>query len=339
MTRKRRLLFILLPIAVVVVACAAVLIPYCCSFSASATMIRIPRDAKEETLRDTLEKYYDKSYADKTMTAFNLLGRKPSARFGAYEIPEGTSPAQAARTLSRGAQTPIRLTINGVRELDSFLPRVAAKFPFSLEELQNALYDEATLKKYGLTAAQAPALFLNDTYYVFWTASAREVVEKLGDNYNKVWSKENRAKAEALGLTPAEIMTIASITDEETQAQSEKGRIGRLYINRLKKGMKLQADPTVRYAIKDFTIRRVTNKHLQTESPYNTYRITGLPPGPIRTTSKATIEAILNSSPSEDLFMCAKEDFSGTHNFASTYEEHLQNAKRYQQALDERGIR
>lgn len=339
MTRKRRFLFIFIPLILIIAGCAVIAIPYFLSFSAQATLIRIPGDANHETLRDTLEKYYDKGYADKTLQAFKVLGRTPSERFGAYEIPEGTSPAQAARIMSRGAQTPIRLTINGVRELDSFLPRIAAKFPFSEQELRDAVYNEETLRKYGLTKEQAPDLFLNDTYYVYWTASPQELVEKLGENYNSVWNKENRAKAQSLGLTPAEIMTIASIVDEETATESEKGRIGRLYINRLNKGMKLQADPTVKFALKDFSIKRITRQHLQADGPYNTYRVKGLPPGPIRTTSKATVEAILNSSPSDDLYMCAKEDFSGTHNFAATYEEHLQNAKRYQQALDERGIK
>lgn len=339
MTRKRRILLISLPIIFVIAICALAILPFCCSFSAKAEIIRIPREANDRNLRDTLEKYYDKSYAEKTMKAFHLLGRKPDQRFGAYEIPEGTSPASAARILSRGAQTPVKFTINGVRQLDTFLPRVAAKFAFSEKELRDALYNSATLKEYGLTTEQAPDLFINDTYYVFWTVTPQELIKKLGDNYKNLWNKENSAKAETLGLTPAEIMTIASIVDEETAAQSEKGRIGRLYINRLKKGMKLQADPTVKYALKDFSIRRITRQHLQADGPYNTYRVDGLPPGPIRTTSRATVEAILNSDPSDDLYMCAKEDFSGTHNFATTYEEHLANAKRYQQALDERNIR
>ncbi|MDE6028396.1 MAG: endolytic transglycosylase MltG, partial [Muribaculaceae bacterium] len=130
-----------------------------------------------------------------------------------------------------------------------------------------------------------------------------------------------------------------SIVDEETNAKEEKGAIGRLYINRLKKGMKLQADPTVRFALNDFTIRRVKGEHLKADSPYNTYRYPGLPPGPIRTTGKTTIDLLLDSAPNDYLFMCAKEDFSGTHNFASTYAEHQENARKYQKALDVRGIK
>ena len=134
-------------------------------------------------------------------------------------------------------------------------------------------------------------------------------------------------------------MIICSIVDEESNAKSEKGTIGRLYINRLKKGMKLQADPTVRFALNDFTIRRVTRNHLTVDSPYNTYQVEGLPPGPIRTTSVETIDAVLNSQPNDYLYMCAKEDFSGTHNFAADYATHQENARRYQNALNERGIK
>ncbi|MDE5842912.1 MAG: endolytic transglycosylase MltG [Muribaculaceae bacterium] len=315
------------------------LAPYFFTGTASAAVIRIPRDATAQNLKDSLRKYFDADYSSRAVRAFDLLGRTPAERYGAYEIPEGTSPAAAARILSRGAQTAIPLTINGVRKLDTFLPRIASKFNFTADDLSNLLNDSTLMASYGLTPQQAPALFLNDTYYLYWTASAKDLIDKLADNYNRFWTPANRDKATALGLSPAEISIVASITDEETNAESEKGRVGRLYINRLHQGMKLQADPTVRYALNDFTIKRITEKHLSAPGPYNTYRIHGLPPGPIRTVSTRTLQAILDSKPSDDLYMCAKEDFSGTHNFASTYDEHLRNARRYRRALDDRGIK
>ena len=179
----------------------------------------------------------------------------------------------------------------------------------------------------------------DDVYEPSCHTPPTDLLAKTGPNYSPFGNDKNKKTAETLSPPPAEIMTVASITDEETNKLSEKGTIGRLYINRLRKGMRLQADPTVRFALKDYSIRRVTRKHLGVESPYNTYIHKGLPPGPIRTTSRATLDAILDSEPNDYLYMCAKEDFSGTHNFATSFEEHSRNARRYQKALNARGIR
>ena len=165
------------------------------------------------------------------------------------------------------------------------------------------------------------------------------LVKKIGENYRKVWNTSRMDKAKQLGLSPSDIMIIASIVDEETAKEEDKGKIGRLYINRIKKGMKLQADPTVKYAVGDFSLRRIRGEHLKKESPFNTYLHTGLPPAPIKTTSVATIDSILNSKPNDYLYMCAKDDFSGYHAFASTYQDHLKNARADQRALNKRGIK
>lgn len=325
---------------VLVAAVAAFVTPLLLSHSASSAVIKIPRGATAHTVSDSLSKYFGEDYAAKVMRVMADDDETLALRYGAYEIKEGTSALMAAKTLRRGAETPFNIVINGVRDLDGFLPRIAARFDFPADSLRAVLYSQATLDKYGLAdRRQVPALFLNDTYSFFWTASAEKVVEKIADNYTSFWTSERVAQARALGLSPEEVVVIASIVDEETNLDSEKGRIGRLYVNRLKKGMRLQADPTVRYSLGDFTIRRVTGEHLKVDSPYNTYRINGLPPGPIRTTSKATIDAVLQSPESEDLYMCAKADFSGGHDFASDYASHQANARRYQEALDARGIR
>lgn len=337
--RKKFIIISSITLGCVILGIFLFLSPYIFTSSASAAVIRIPKEASADNLRDTLSKYFDKDYSQLTLTAFNKFGRRPSQRYGAYDIPEGTSPFEAARILARGAQTAIPVTINGVRELDTFLPRISTKFNFSTQEIIDLLNDSTLMASYGLTTEQAPALFLNDTYYLYWTASAKDLIQKLGENYNRFWTPENKKKAQDLGLSPAEIAIVASIVDEETNTESEKGRIGRLYINRLNKGMKLQADPTVKFALKDFSIRRITRAHLSAPGPYNTYRVAGLPPGPIRTVSTRTLQAVLDAPPSDDLYMCAKEDFSGTHNFASDYNEHLENARKYQKALDERGIK
>lgn len=317
------------------------IVAYMVLFSGSApssALVRIPAGASDAQVRDSLSRYLSDGYARKVMRLAQLRGADFSARHGAYLVEAGESPFSAMRRLTGGAQYPLTITINGFRLLPVLEEKVANRFDFSEEELASTLSDASILEPYGLTPDQAMALFINDSYEFYWNASPRDVVKKIGEHYLDVWNKERRDKAEALGLSPADVMTLASIVDEETNAVSEKGTVGRLYINRLRTGMPLQADPTVRYAVGDFNIKRITNKDKTIDSPYNTYRRKGLPPGPIRTTSVETIDAILDSAPNDYLYMCAKEDFSGRHNFASNYRDHQINARRYQRELDRRGI-
>lgn len=335
----RKTLYILLGVAFLIIASMAAAFPFVMSRTAETAMIRIPGDTSAQILRDTLTRYYGNSFASRVMTLVKASRADLHKRHGAYEIPAGTNPIGVARKLTRGAQTPVKITINGFRDIDLLCRRISSKLDFPADSLHKALSDPETLRPYALTEAQAPALFIDDTYEVYWTTTPRELIDKLGHNYLSLWNADRRGKAERLGLSPAEIMTVASIADEETNYAPEKGDIGRLYINRLKKGMRLQADPTVRFALNDFTIRRVNMKHLKADSPYNTYLHTGLPPGPIRTTGRATVDAILDSRDHNYLYMCAKEDFSGSHNFATTYDEHMRNARLYRAALDRRGIK
>ena len=324
--------------AAILAAGAAVALPLVLSGADTETVIRIPANASARNVSDSLSKYLGPSYASKVMRVARLRGSDFSSRHGAYLIPAGTSPLRAERKLSQGAQQPLTVTINGFRTLANLASKVSNRLDFTPDSLLNSLNNPAVLKKYNLSPRQSLALFVDDSYQFYWSASPDELIKKIGDNYLNIWNADRTAKAKALGLTPAEVMTICSIVDEETNKADEKGAIGRLYINRLKKGMPLQADPTVRYALQDFTIRRVKGEHLKTDSPYNTYRNKGLPPGPIRTTSLRTIDSVLNSSPSDYIYMCAKEDFSGYHNFAATYDVHMANARRYQKALNERNI-
>ncbi|MDE5975111.1 MAG: endolytic transglycosylase MltG [Muribaculaceae bacterium] len=303
------------------------------------TIIRIPREASANMVKDSLSKYLGPDYTRSVLKASRLQGADFSKRHGAYLIPEGTSPLKASRILAQGAQHPLTITINGFRGISTLAERLSRRLDFSADEFVASATDPAVSLPYDLTPGQILSLFIDDSYEVYWSATPKDIIDKVGKHYKEVWNDARREKASALGLTPAEIMTICSIVDEETNKLDEKGAVGRLYINRLKTGMKLQADPTVKYAVGDFTLRRILSKHLAVESPYNTYKVAGLPPGPIRTTSVATIDAVLNSAPHDYLYMCAKEDFSGYHNFSATYSEHLENARRYQKALDERGIK
>lgn len=192
---------------------------------------------------------------------------------------------------------------------------------------------------FGYDKADIPSFFIPDTYEVYWDISAQEFFEKMAAWNRQYWNDSRKAKAKAAGLTPAEVSTLASIVDEETANVAEMPIVAGLYINRLKRGMPLQADPTVKYALGDPTRRRILNKDLEVNSPYNTYKHKGLPPGPIRIPTKQALESVLNYTKHSYLYMCAKEDFSGTHNFAKTLSEHNANAKRYQHALNKLNIK
>lgn len=301
--------------------------------------ICVPAGATEQNLADSLTFYFGKEYSDATMRAVKAMKRDVATRHGAYLIEKGTAPLMAARKIMRGMQTPIRLTINGFRLLPDLTDRIARKMEFSADSLRAVLKDRRVLDKYGVTPEQAISLFIDDSYDVYWSDSPEHVVEKIGKHYLDVWTPQRRMKADSLELSPAQVMTLCSIVDEETNKGDEKGAVGRLYLNRLKKGMRLQADPTVRYALGDFTIKRVAGPMLQIDSPYNTYRVNGLPPGAIRTTRVETIDAVLNSTPHDYLYMCAKADFSGYHDFSRTFEEHRALARAYQAELNRRNIK
>lgn len=299
--------------------------------------IKIPANATGKNVVDSLRKHLGEDFAGK-VTVLLSVDEKASVPSGAYLVEKGQTVFSVAKRMRNHRQTPMRFTINHARTLSSLCELIGGKMGIPADSLQKVFTSADMLKKTGLTPEQAIALCFEDTYEEYWNGTARQIVDKLRSHYEKVWTPERRKKAQAMGLTPAEMMTVCSIVDEETNDAGEKGRIGRLYINRLKKNMRLQADPTVKYALGDFSIRRVGGDMLRIESPYNTYRVNGLPPGPIRTTSVATLDAVLGSAESNDLYMCAKEDFSGSHNFAPDFETHRVNAEKYQKALNERNI-
>lgn len=333
------MVFILLGLALLITIPLIMAYPLLFSHTKETATIRIPANATPSILADTLTKYYGDSFSSNVMRIYRLRPVNLLSRHGSYQIDKGSNPVSVARRLTRGGQTPVKITINGFRNINLLCERLASKLDFTSDSLRSVLKDTTFIKSYGLTPEQAMALFLDDTYEVYWNVSPRELITKIGNNYSSYWNQTNTEKAKAIGLTPANTMILASIVDEETNKLSEKGTIGRLYVNRLKKGMRLQSDPTIRFALNDFTIRRVKSEHLKVNSPYNTYQNSGLPPGPIRTTSRTTLDAILDSEPNSYLYMCAKEDFSGTHNFAETFSEHTKNAVRYRSALNKKGIK
>lgn len=195
------------------------------------------------------------------------------------------------------------------------------------------------MSQYGLNAATAVSLFIPNTYEVYWNISTDGLFQRMYKEYRHFWNEHRTAQAKRLGLTPAEVATVASIIEEESNRQEDYPIIAGLYLNRLKKGMPLQACPTVKYALQDFGLRRILTKHLQVESPYNTYKYAGLPPGPIRIPRAATMDAVLNSKKHNYLYMCASTAFDGTHHFSSTYAEHARYARHYQAELNKRKIK
>lgn len=303
-----------------------------------AAWLYLPQGTTSEQLAAELDAKLGHTLGSRTYNIYKAAAADTARIYGAYRIEPGTTAKQIAGRLVNHRQTPVRVTFNNIRTLDQLAQRIAAQMEFSAEDFVTAC--RSVLPQAGFSSPeQYPAAFLPDTYEFYWTASAEELVGKLLDYRNAFWTEERRAQAKALGLTPVQLATIASIAEEETNNAEERGTVGRLYINRVQKRMPLQADPTVKFALGDFSLRRITGEHLKVQSPYNTYRNAGLPPGPIRIPEKATMQRILTAPAHTYIYMCAQPGGTGRHNFASTYAEHQTNARAYRRYLDQKGIK
>ncbi|MCU7549096.1 endolytic transglycosylase MltG [Chitinophagaceae bacterium LB-8] len=254
---------------------------------------------------------------------------------GKYDIKKGSSLLNILRMLRNGRQTPVNLVITKLRTKEDLARLVGKKFETDSVQMLNFLNNNDSLKHYDINPELAMTMVLPDTYTYFWNTGPGKIYKKLAEESEKFWTSERKEKAAALGLTPVQAHILASVVEEETNASTEKGNIASVYINRINTGMPLQADPTIKFALKDFGLKRIYEKHLAVISPYNTYRNTGLPPGPICTPTKATIDAVLNAPKTNYLYFVASRDFNGTHVFSATYEEHLKKAKEYQEALNQ----
>jgi len=258
---------------------------------------------------------------------------------GRYLLEEGMSNNAIANRLRSGDQEPIKLTIkSNVQSLESLAGVLAANLePDSLAMLAY-INTPGVQEKYGLNANSIFSLFLPNTYFVFWNTSPEELIDRLAEEYRTFWTDARKAKALSIGLSQTDVSALAAIVTKETYRPSEEARIAGVYMNRVKKGIPLQADPTLIFALKDFTIKRVLNVHKNVESPFNTYKYKGLPPGPICIPRLSTLDAVLNYERHGYYYFCAREDFAGYHNFASSYTAHLVNARKYQRALNNRRI-
>lgn len=266
-----------------------------------------------------------------------LMDAKP--RTGHYTIIAGESVLDVYRKLRNGMQTPINLTIPQVRTMDMLAGYLSRRLMMDSTQLATSFRDTAFCAGLGYTPQTLPALFIPNTYQMWWNISFDRFIQRMQKENDAFWTSERSAKAEKMNFTREEVITLASIVAEETAYVPEMPKVAGMYIRRIQIGMPLQADPTVKFAIGDFSLRRIYHAHLKVQSPYNTYINKGLPPGPIRIPSVKAIDAVLNHEQHNYLYMCAKEDFSGSHNFARTYSEHLANARRYVNALNRRGIK
>jgi peptidoglycan lytic transglycosylase G len=272
--------------------------------------------------------------------SFNWVAKRKhytdDVRAGMYKINDKMSNNALVNMLRSGLQLPIQLTFNNIRKLDKLAGIVGPKLETDSASIMQVLTNEAYIKEhFDLTLEELPALFLPNTYEIYWNTSAEEFVDRMYDEYQNFWNEERLAKAEEMELSPIQITIIASIVQEETNKVDEMPKIAGVYINRIDRGIPLQACPTIRYAMDDFTITRVLDRHIETESPYNTYKHNGLPPGPICLATPQTINQVLDYEKHDYIFFCAKADFSGYHEFSKTNAEHERYARLYKRAYVE----
>lgn len=299
----------------------------------------IPHGATIETVRDSLKK---KDMVHNHMSFFfltRLLGYNEKVRPGRYVIKPKSANLQVIRKLKRGEQDPIKLTFNNIRLKNELSVALGDRLEFSKEEFDSLMNDTSLVNLYGFDTTTIMAMFIPNTYEVYWNTSAKKLFDRMHEEYKKFWNEERMQKAKDLNLLPIQVSILASIVEAETQKNVEKARIAGVYLNRLKVGMPLQADPTVKFAVGDFAIKRILEGHTKIDSPYNTYMYTGLPPGPINLPSVVSIDAVLNAEKHNFIYFCASPINPGFHDFAVTYNEHVNNANKYRKYLDDNKVR
>jgi len=265
----------------------------------------------------------------------NLTGAWDHLKPGKYEIKKGQSIMRIARTISLGRIAEMKLVINHIRTKEEFAKLISKNFSPDSNQVMTFLNSPDSIQQWNVDTSNVFTLIIPNTYSFYWNVSLNKILEKLADANTSFWNKNDRkAKAAALHLTEKQVYILASIVDEETNYESDKYKIASVYINRLNKQMPLQACPTIKYAMKDFTLTRIYEKYLTNPSPYNTYKHKGLPPGPICTPMPKTIDIVLDAPKTNYLFFVAKSDFSGYHQFSSNFTEHNKYAKEYQKTLD-----
>jgi UPF0755 protein len=288
------------------------------------------------TFKDVQKELHEGDYIQ-DLISFSFLARitgyDEEIKPGRYILRKNMTNLTALRVLKSGKQEPVRITFNNVRLPRDLAEKITKNIGMKPEEFEAALISFAMNNNYGFTKDNVMVMFIPNTYEVYYNVTPAALIEKMHNEYESYWNNERKEKAKKIGFTPIEVSILASIVQAESIREDEAPVIASLYMNRLKKGIALQADPTLVFAVGDFSLKRVLNEHKEIDSPYNTYKYPGLPPGPINMPEINSLDAVLNYTPTNYYYMCAKEDFSGRHNFTNSYEEHMKNAAKYQRAL------
>lgn len=270
--------------------------------------------------------------------AFDLLATRKryisSIKPGHYVITDNMNNNDIVNLLRSGSQTPERITFNNIRTLAELSGNLGKQLAIDSADMHQALINESLYSDEGFVKETIIAAFIPDTYEVYWTVTAPDLISRMIREFRAYWNNERTKKAKELGLNPVEVSILASIVDDEVLKADEKPKIAGVYLNRLKRNIPLQACPTIKFALNDFTIRRVLNKHLKVDSPYNTYAHTGMPPGPVRAASKEGISAVLNAEDHNYLYFVARHDFSGYHHFSTNLRDHINYSNKYHLELD-----
>ncbi|MCE7956153.1 MAG: endolytic transglycosylase MltG [Bacteroidetes bacterium CHB6] len=267
------------------------------------------------------------------------MGYPEKVKPGKYQLRDGMNNRELVQLLRSGKQVPVKLIFNNIRTKSDLAGKISRQLEVDSLQLLQLLNDSAVLSPLGFNTENILCMFIPNTYEVYWNMSAEKFFKKMDTEYESFWNKTRLQKAKDEGLTPIQVSVLASIVQSETSRNSEKSTIAGVYMNRLRKNWKLEADPTLIYAMNDFSIKRVLNEYKEIDSPYNTYKYFGLPPGPICLPEISSLEAVLNFSSHDYMYFCAREDLSGYHSFASDLKTHMLNARRYQAELNRRNIR
>lgn len=300
--------------------------------------LRIPSNANYKYVANKL--YEDQIISDAVSFGFvaKVLDYQELVKPGLYTIKPDMTNLELVRLLRSGDQTPVKITFNNVRTKEDLAEKITANLEIDSTQFLNMIQDSVYIRKFDFDEETIMSMFIPNTYEVWWNTSPEALFDRMYREYNDFWTDARKEKAKQMGLSQKEVSTLASIVQAESQKSDERPRIAGVYLNRLRLNMPLQADPTLVFALGDFSLKRVLNIHKETESPYNTYKYAGLPPGPINLPDINSLDAVLNAEDHKYLYFCAKEDFSGYHAFATSLAQHNANARRYQAALNQARI-